>query len=78
MGGQTVGPNSTWFILSNARVLGPGGVLLSGGQGVGAFDGDVSGDGRTWPGRYTTWPATPPGAEVIFGPGEHSVTLTKE
>jgi len=78
IGGQTVGPGATLFSLNIAQVLGPGGVLLSGGQGVGLFKGDVSGDGRTWPGRFTSWPATPPGAEVIFGPGEHSVTLTKE
>jgi hypothetical protein len=76
--GQTAGENSTFFSLNIARVIGPGGVLLGGGQGVGLLKGAVSDDGRTWPGRFTSWPATLPDAEVIFGPGEHSVTLAKE
>ncbi len=42
----------------------------------GDFEGDVSPDGRTWPGRFTS--NRDKGAAVIFGPGEHSVTLTKE
>ena len=53
-------------------------VEQSGGSFVtsGDFEGDVSPDGRTWPGRFTS--NREKGAAVIFGPGEHSVTLTKE
>ena len=59
-------------ILVEREGTGPGVVTVT----SGAFEGDVSPDGRTWPGRFTS--ERTKGAAVIFGPGEHSVTLTKE
>ena len=53
----------------------PAGVILA---STGYFHGELSRDGRTWPGRFTSWAATLAGAAAIFGPGEHSVTLLKE
>ena len=52
---------------------GPGSVILS---TAGQFDGEVSPDGRTWPGRFTL--AILGGAAPIFGLGEYSVTWIKE
>ena len=59
-----------------AREIGAGGVILSGGQHTGQFHGDVLGDGRTWPGRFTS--TTYAFAAPIFGPGDHPVTLIKQ
>jgi hypothetical protein len=67
---------TTVFNLETARVFGPGGVLLGGGQHTGMFNGNVSRDGRTWPGRFSS--TTSNFGAPIFGPGEHSVTLTKD
>jgi hypothetical protein len=44
--------------------------------GTGRFNGEVSRDGRTWSGRFTSEMGL--GGAPIFGPGEHSVTLTKD
>jgi hypothetical protein len=58
------------------------GLGLAGGEtgrdvvSTGHFNGEVSRDGRTWPGRFTS--VMGQGGEPIFGPGEHSVTLTKD
>jgi hypothetical protein len=76
LGGQTAGGNSTSFHLAIATVTGPGGVILSGGQGVGLFSGSVAGDGRTWPGRFSSW--TGPFDMPIFGRGDYAVTLIKD
>jgi hypothetical protein len=66
------------FFINIAREIGPGGVILSGGQRTGEFRGDVLRDGQTWPGRFTSTAETHPAiGALIFGPGEHSVTLTK-
>jgi hypothetical protein len=73
--GHTAGENSTMFLLSIAYVLGPGGVILSGGQVTGNFHGAALPD-RTWPGHWTS--ATGIYTAPIFGPGEYSVTLIKE
>lgn len=51
----------------------PGGVILT---STGRFNGDVSPDGRSWPGRFTLETAL--GAAPIFGVGEYSVTLIKQ
>jgi hypothetical protein len=51
----------------------PGGVILT---STGRFAGDVSPDGRSWPGRFTLETAL--GAAPIFGVGEYSVTLAKD
>jgi hypothetical protein len=72
--GQAVGSSTTFFWLVTSLDVGPGGVILGGGKNTGQFEGAVSGDRRTWPGRWTTHID---GAS-IFGPGEHSVTLIKE
>ena len=74
--GSTAGRGTTIFLLSIAYVLGPGGVVLSGGQVTGNFRGDPLPDGRTWPGHWTS--ATGIYNAPIFGPGEYSVTLIKE
>jgi hypothetical protein len=73
-GGTLLGGGFTprFAILVELEGTGPGVVTVT----SGAFEGDVSPDGRTWPGRFTSDPNK--GAAVIFGPGEHSVTLTKE
>jgi hypothetical protein len=52
---------------------GPGSVIL---MQTGSFDGEEPRDGRTWPGSFTS--VTGEGGAPIFGPGTHSVTLTKE
>jgi hypothetical protein len=62
--------------IDTARDIGPGGVLLGGGQATGHFHGYMSRDGRTWPGRFTA--ATHSFAAPIFGSGQHAVTLTKD
>lgn len=43
---------------------------------IGDFRGNVSRDGRTWPGHWTS--TTRNDGMPIFGPGSHSVTLMKE
>ena len=50
--------------------------ILTGGQHTGQFRGNVSLDGRTWPGHWT--PTNHSDGARIFGPGEHRVTLIKE
>ena len=75
--GQTTGPNTTWFGLSIAMVTGPGGVILSGGQGTGQFHGGVAADRRTWPGRFTSSAANDFDVP-IFGRGEYAVTFSKD
>ena len=73
--GQTAGGNSTSFNLAIATITGPGGVILSGGLGL--FSGSVAGDGRTWPGRFSSSTAGP--FEMpIFGRGDYAVTLIKD
>lgn len=52
------------------------GGFLTGGQHTGQFKGNVSRDGRTWPGRWTTTNYSD--GAPIFGPGEYSATLIKE
>ena len=64
------------FNLHTEQVIGPDGLIVGGGQPTGQFRGEVSGDGRTWPGRFTTTNQNP--GAPIFGPGEHTVTLTKD
>ena len=54
----------------------PGGVIVRSDKFTGKFKGEVSGDGRTWPGHWTS--ADGANADPIFGPGEYSVTLTKD
>jgi hypothetical protein len=72
--GQSAGGNSTFFSLLTAWVIGPGGVILGGGKVVGLFEGAVSDDGRTWPGRWRVTNTLDP----LFGLGEGPVTLIKE
>lgn len=76
IGGVKPGAGVPLFNLFTEEVIGPDGegVVLS--QHTGQFLGEVSGDGRTWPGRFTT--TTDNAGAPIFGPGEHAVTLTKE
>ena len=62
--------------IGTPRQIGPGGVLLGGGQVAGQFLGDVSNDGRMWPGHFTS--ATNQFDLPFFGPGVHSVTLVKD
>jgi hypothetical protein len=49
---------------------------LTGGRHTGDFRGNVSGDGRTWPGRWT--PTNLSEGEPIFGTAERSLTLIKD
>ena len=60
-------------LLERGGETGPASVILT---SMGDFNGVVSRDGRTWPGRFTS--ATAAGAAPIFGPGEYAVTLMKD
>lgn len=70
-GGALVGAG---FYLSAERAgaTGPGVILVT----TGYFAGEVSRDGRTWPGRFTLETAV--GAAPIFGLGEYDVTFIKD
>ena len=69
----------TSFFIHILREIGPGGVVLSGGQRTGTFSGNMWADGRTWPGLFTSTTETHPAIGApIFGPGVHSVTLIKQ
>jgi hypothetical protein len=67
---------AAFFNIFTADEIGPGGVYLSFGKHTGALSGNVSRDGRTWPGRWTS--TTRDDGAPIFGSGEHSVMLIKE
>jgi len=74
-GGALPGGDLAGFVILKERPpeTQPGGVILT---STGRFNGDVSPDGRSWPGRFTL--ETERGAAPIFGVGEYSVTLIKE
>lgn len=74
--GIKAGAGVPLFNLFTERVIGPDGRIVGGDQHTGQFRGEVSGDGRTWPGRFTT--TNDNFGVPIFGQGEHAVTLTKE
>jgi hypothetical protein len=60
-------------LLERGGETGPASVFLT---SAGDFHGVVSGDGRTWPGRFTSEAVL--GGAPIFGPGEYAVTWLKD
>ena len=75
--GTIVDAESTaFFNIFTADEFSAGGLLLSSGKHTGDMRGNVSRDGRTWPGRWTS--TTNTDGAPIFGPGEHPFTLIKE
>lgn len=72
-GGALVGAAGFSISAERGGETGPGSVILI---TTGDFAGEVSGDGRTWPGRFTS--ATAAGAAPIFGLGQYDVTFLKD
>ena len=76
--GEYNAASSTEFSLNTPYEIGPPPrqEILVFPKHIGDFRGAVSGNGRTWPGHWTS--TTRDNGLDIFGPGTHAVTLTKE